>query len=255
MSTITPTADAANGRIVLVVTPTVTGSFYVFRRDTAGVGTVRQASEGLALTSGTPVTIYDYEPRQGDVTDYLLTNQDGAVQATGSLTIPAWGTWLKSPGRPWLNVLTRLNDDPDVTRPARREVLQVEGAADVLVLSAIRQTGTGSLVFAVQTAAEMTALLALTADGGVLMVDCSPTWGVSWRYVSAGATKVGRVFRQWGLDRAWRLFTLEDLHAQPAPAGPLQINPTATYDALPVKFATYAAIPATVATYDALAVK
>lgn len=254
MSTIAAAGDSANGRIRLTVTPTATGTVYVFRRDAAGVGNVRATTEGLAVTSGTPVIVDDYEPRQGASTDYLLTDQDGVLQASTTLTAPTWGTWLKSPGRPWLNVLTALNDDGTKAIPVNRQAVQVEGADYLTVLSGRRPGGTGTITLAVRTAAELAALTDLITDGGTLMLDCNPDWNVPWRYVNVGGVNVRRVYQELGLDKTWRLVELTDCLAAAMPLGPLEVNPTATYAGLPIKFVSYASMAAVSATYNALAV-
>lgn len=255
MSTITATANASLGRMALLITPTVTGSMYVFRRDSIGVGVVRQTTEGLAVTSGVPVTIYDYEPRQGLSTDYLLTNQDGASQATTTVTIPKWGTWLKSPGRPWLNVLTALNGVGDVERELPREVVWIEGAENATVISERRHSAGGTVTLAVRTSTELASLLELVSDGGTLMLDTAPEWTIPYRYINVGNVVERRLWdADTGLDKTQRLLVLQGVLAANMPLGPLETNTNASYDALPVKFPSYAYIAATVASYNALAV-
>ncbi len=254
MSSIAAVSVAAAGKITLTITPTATQSVYVFRRDSIGVGTVRAASDGIAVTSGTPVAIDDFEPRQGDSTDYLLTDADGVLLGSTNLIVPTWGSWFKSPGKPWLNVLSALRDESPEKLPAVREIVRIEGAERAVVLSAPRQGSEGAITLSVRTETELQDVRELLADGGPLLIDVAPSFGVPYRYVSVGDVSIDREWHELGLDKRWRGVKLDQLVEIDSPLGPLDVSATATYDALPTKFPTYAAMAAIVPTYNALAV-
>lgn len=250
---ITATPDPTNGRVALLIHPTSTGTVYVYRRDPGFVATVRQAIEGVPVVAGVDVTLYDYEPPQGISTDYLLSNAAGSILATTNLTVPQWGTWLKSPLRPWLNVMCALGKVGDVTRGASREVVWIEGAANATVLSEVRRGPGGQLTLSVRTPAQLAALTELLNSGDTLMLDATPDWALPYRYINVGDTVEARLWDELGLDKPFRTLVLQGvLNANP-PMGPLALTAVGTYADIPTTFATYAAIPLTVGSYADLA--
>lgn len=250
---ITATAAPDTATIRLDVTPSSTGTVYVLRRDSLGVAVVRGAYDGLAVTAGVLRSFDDFEARQGDSTDYLLTDDAGVLIASTNLVIPSWGTWLKSPAKPWLNVRTALRDDDSEKLPANRELVRIEGAPRAVVLSGVRLGSEGTVTLSVRTEDELRSVRAVLADGGPVLLDLNPSWGISYRYVSVGDVTIDRDWHELGMDKLWRAVKLDGLVDLEAPLGPLDLTAGATYDQLPVKFPTYTAIPALVPTYNELA--
>lgn len=257
--TIAVAADPTNARIIITVTGGQVGeALYVLRRDTSGVGIVRDTSLGtLVWPESSVLEVYDYEPRQGDLTDYLLTDADGTVGATAAITIPAWGTWLKSPGRPFLNVRCYLEQELPITRPARRTVVAVEGSQTVVVLSEQRAGMQGGLRLTALTADTVTAMGVLLDSGLTLMLDTDPTWRSPWRYISVGDVTIERAYGDGvlSLQTAARVFNLADVLAVEAPIGVTAVASGRTYDTLPTLWGSYAALAATVEHYDDLVVE
>lgn len=200
---------------------------------------------------------HDYEARQGESTDYLLADGDGNLLAAVTVTIPLWGTWLKSPGRPSRNVRCFFGSEEEVRRRARREAYDVEGSAQVTITAGVRARPEGQLTLVTREAETARAMNLLLDDGATLMLDTPPSWGVSFRYLSVGDVAIVRPLTAadgfQGLTGEARLFQLADVVAEAVPAGVTAQDPGRTYATVASLFATYAAIAATVPTYDALA--
>lgn len=200
---------------------------------------------------------YDYEARQGESTDYLLADEDGNLLAAVTLTIPLWGTWLKSPGRPSRNVRCFFGSEEEVRRRARREAYDVEGSSQVVITAGVRARPEGQLTLVTREAETARAMNLLLDDGATLMLDTPPAWGVSFRYLSVGDVSIVRPLTAadgfQGLTGEARLFQLADVVAEAVPSGVTAQDPGRTYATVASLFATYAAIAATVATYDDLA--
>lgn len=221
------------------------------------VGGWEEATEASAQAGTGVVVLYDYEARQGELTDYLLTDDDGAMTALASLVIPAWGTWLKSPGRPFLNTRVYLENEAPVRRAARRTVVPIEGASAPVVLSEPRAGRQGAVTLATLTSDQAAAVDDLLSSGLTLLLDTAPSWNSPWRYVSVGDVEVERAYGggTLALDREARVFTLGDLVAVEAPIGVTAVAAGRTYDTLRTLFANYAALAATTATYADLVVE
>lgn len=236
-----------------------------FDGDTPPSGALRASSwEGAANASSSVwgsyavAPIYDYEATQGTVVEYLLTDPDGNVQATVNVTLPLWGTWLKSPGRPYRNVRCYFGSMPRVDAPLPREVYDVDGAGQVVVYSSLRSADRApSLRLVTQTLEQLEGMRLLLSDGATLMLDTPPSWNIGMRYLSAG--DVGRerplaTSEGFGnLEATARMWELADVVTVESPQGVTTTDPGRTYASLPVLFATYTAIPATTATYEELA--
>lgn len=258
MATLTATANAASASVTVNGGSLTVGQLvYIFRRDSAGVQLVRDAAEGLVAGSGGTVSAVDYEARQGENTDYLLTDGDGSLLEFTSVAVPAWGTWLKAPALPALNVRVWLTRVSDVSRPAAREVVRIEGSDLDVVLSQPRGSRRGSLIVSTLDEDAASAVRAILAGGQTVMVDTAAAHGVSWRYVSVGdltETRPMAVDGELGLQFAHRSWVLSDLIEVGPPIGPTMIQPGWTYETIPTLFGAYAALPAEFADYTALAV-
>lgn len=254
-------AVPANVWTKLSVTVTATGAYdnvQLFATLPSGqtaipVGGTYDATEPAVQTSGS-VTVTDHEARQGEGTDYLLADGDGVQLASVRIDLPKWGTWVKSPGRPFLNTRVHFERELPVQRGARREVVQVEGSRQAVVLSQPRATETGDLQLVTLTAAQDAAITRLLEDGGTVMLDSDPLWRVPYRYMNVGDVTTGRAyFDSLGLALDARTHQLAGIVSVEAPIGVTALDPGRTYDVLPTLFGSYAAMAATVPTYEALA--
>lgn len=255
--TIAVTAAPATASMVIAVEGgTPGGVLYVFRRDSDGVGVVRDTSAATVVwpASG-PLVIVDHEARQGEQTDYILATVEGVMLASERVIIPKWGTWLKSPARPHLNVRCYLEGEGAIARPARRQVMHIEGGQAV-VLHEPRATPVADEVRLITLDGPVSdALVRLLQAGDTLMLDADPVWRLSFRYISVGDYTVSRPYyaEGLGLDGPARMHTLSEVYAVEPPIGVTVTDPTLTYDALPTLFVSYAAMATVVPTYEALA--
>lgn len=201
----------------------------------------------------TPVSVYDYEARQGAQTDYIAADANGVQLATVRVTIPRWGTWLKSPGRPTRNTRVYLENEGAVTRTAQRLVVQRQSGGLPVVLSQPRAARQGEVRLLALEGEQDAAVSLLLSDGATVLLDTAPEWSVPWRYVSVGDTTTARPHEgTLMLDRPARLHVLADLIEQPAPLGLTVQDPQRTYDALPGLFGSYVAMAAVTPSYEAL---
>lgn len=252
--TITVTSDSDLARIVIDVTGGVEGDpLYVLRRDRNGTTLVRQTSAGTVLwVAGTPTTapsVYDYEARQGLETDYILTDVDGAPLVSVRVAIPEWGAWIKSPGKPHMNVRVGWKGDRDYTRAARRWRGDVRGARYPVVLNDVRSAPVGQVRLQTRDQETARALTSLLADGDVLMIDVPDSYGTPVRYVSVGDVTGSRLSEDaWGDIRVWTL----DVDEVAAPVG-LPAGQGFTYEGLAALADSYIGLAAIFATYDDMA--
>lgn len=239
----------------------VTGSkpntlLYIIRRDSQGSVLIRETSTGIAIYdgSGNIVGLRDYEARQGLATDYILTDENGKLVATQRVTIPSWGTWLKHPGKPFLNTKCLWNEDSEYTRAPRRVLLQPRGAKYPAAFYDTRSAPTAEIKLATTSDEDARMLTSILADGGVLMIDVSPSFGIPVRYVSIGEVKGSRMgsLTKRGLTVPVRVWSLQ-IDEVAAPVG-LPAGQAFTYYGLANLYGSYIAIAATVPTYGDLAV-
>lgn len=256
--TLTAVADPATASVKLTALGGVAGTpLYVLRRGGAsGTGMVRETSEGTVVwpTAGTPLLLTDYEATQGASTMYILTDADGAPVASVTVQVPLWGTWLKSPGRPFRNTRVHYQTDTAIKLSARRLVIDVEGSPQRVVFAQNRANPTGTVTLVTRTKAQAAALRLLVSDGLTLLLDTPPSWDVPFRYISVGDVSPARAFDFDGLGlestaRAWQLSDVVEVEPpQGVPVG----DPGRTYADLPALFSSYVAIPATTDTYEKL---
>lgn len=254
---ITATADVPGAFVLASASGGTAGAtHYLFRVDSAGVKLVRDAANGLVWPSTGNLEVLDHEARQGEQTDYILTDVDGAPLADVRVVVPSWGTWLKSPGMPHLNVRVLLGAVHEPDHAATRAVLRIEGSDRAVVLSGVRSLPAGSVTVITRDVATRSAVLNLLGPGDPIMIDTDPEFGVPYRYVSVGDVIESRplaVDNRLGLRTPEREFTLAELVEVDAPIGPTAVTPGWTYESIPALVDAYVALPATFASYDALA--
>lgn len=245
------------GRVAVTVEGGPEGvPLFVLRRQGGTTEVVRETSEsGVLWPAAGPVTVHDYEATQSTELDYMVSDEDGRVVASTRITTPLWGTWLKSPGRPYRNLRVFYGTDEPMGYPARRVVIDVQDSAQRIVF-AQRRAGVQSTVRLItRTEQDAADLLALVSDGTTLMLDTPPTWGVPLRYISVGDVSAARAFEQDGLslERGERLWELSDIVSVESPQGAPIADPYRTYAELPTLFDTYLTLSAITPTYEMLA--
>jgi hypothetical protein len=255
--TLTVTADPALARLAIDLRGGPAGDpVYVLRRDKNGTTIVRPFSAGTLLwQSGTPTTVptvFEYEARQGLETDFIVTDLDGSPVVSLRFVVPTWGTWLKHPGKPFLNLMCIWHEDSDYLRSVERTVLRIRGAKHPLTLSDRRTSPAGQIKLKTTTSADARSFSALVGDGQVLMVDVPDDFGVPVRYVSVGSVSGERVSVGALIDEQARIWTLDVVEVA-APIG-LPAGQGFTYEGLSALADSYIGLAAIFASYEDLAV-
>lgn len=255
--TLTVAAEDALGRLRITVTGGVAGQpLYVLRRDSAGTALVRPTSAGTLLwLAGTPTTVpvfYENEARQGLPTDFVATDLNGTPVVSVRVTVPTWGTWLKSPGKPHLNMRVVWHNDSEYDRPLPRTLLQPRGAKYPVALTDRRTAPSGVIVLQTETDVAARSLIALADDGQTLMIDTPESYGVPIRYVSVGNLSGARMAGAVRIDMENRIWTLE-VDEVAVPVG-LPAGQGFTYTGLAATADSYVGLAATYLTYSDMSV-
>lgn len=221
--------------------------------DYSGWNGAANASASYYNFSSLAVTIFDYEARQGITTTYLLADDAGTQigENTVTLVVPAWGTWVKDPFRPWMNTRVYWNSDGDFEHSAERTLLLPRGSRYPVALYGRRLAPSSTVVLLTETKDQRDRLLSLLDTTGVVQLDVDSRFGVPMKYVSVGDFKVSRTgSNDRNLTHDSRFFTLPvDEVARPTGAPK---NQAITYDSLLGVFSSYLEIPSAVKTYDEL---
>lgn len=136
-------------------------------------GTEHEVRGGDPATMCTAWARWDYEcPLDQDVT-YKATSDErpGSVTTTGSVTITSNGRhWLKSVARPHLNMQVTIRQRPVKQQSARRGRVDPPLRPDPIFVYQVRAKDKGAAaLYAVDQATE-TAIRAMLADGGPLLL-------------------------------------------------------------------------------------
>lgn len=218
----------------------------------SGWNGVAHASTSYFNTAALPITVYDYEARQGLETSYALTSDAGIIGEFLTINIPNWGSWLKDPFRPFMNVKILWNSDSVYTRKSDRVLLKPKGARFPVPQWDQREAPEGTVRVATETNEQSRNLVALLDGTGVIMVDVPEEYGVPVRYVSVGdyaGMRVGAEDR----DLTWeaRYFDLS-VNEIATPVGE-PVGQEISYESVGNFFGSYLALAASAETYDELA--
>jgi len=159
-----------------------------------GVLTEESASTGAyfdGATTDTSTLFYDWAGVANASTSYEhLTGTTTADDLTAAATLAVTDVWLIHPGVPDLSMrLAKVKSLGDRTRWVNWGVFQPFGRpTPVVVTDGRRKAVTAQLVIRTRTLDELDALVALTTDAAVLLlnVPASLGWGVTNEYISLG---------------------------------------------------------------------
>lgn len=200
-----------------------------------------------------PITLSDYEARQGLETDYILTDENGIVSDSLRITIPNWGTWLKDPFRPFMNVKVLWNSDSAYTRQVPQVTLKARGAKFPVVQSDRRMAPNGNIRVLTEDEEAARKLIALLDTTATVMIDVDLAFGVPVRYVAIGDITGQRTTSEADRNLTWaeRYWDLP-IQEVAVPLG-APIAQSLTYDSISANFGSYIALPASIASYNDLA--
>jgi peptidoglycan hydrolase-like protein with peptidoglycan-binding domain len=192
-TSITATAQAQYGRVLLQITLTTAMSATVSRVHPDGtVWPLRDANPtDIRSTTGVGAIVWDHEAPLDVPVTYRVTS--GATTFTSTaVTVPSDRgnvgsmVWLTHPTKPSLSVLWCCEDIAERTSPGRNGVLQILGRADPIAITDSRVSPAGTMTGYTFTRAEATKLRALLADGGTLCVRAPAAWDTPWFYCAIG---------------------------------------------------------------------
>lgn len=200
------------------------------------------------------IVVYDYEARQGLSTDYIMTTETGDIGASVNLVIPRWGTWLKDPFRPFVNVKVMWHSDDEWSRKARRVLLQAKNSRFPVAQWDSRIAPNGTVKITAENADVSAAIDSLLQTAGVVMIDVDERFNVPVRYVSVGDVSTARPTSDSGLNLKWdaRIWTLEVDEVE-YPIG-VPVTQSLSYSQIPQNFSSYIDLVTRVASYDDLAI-
>jgi hypothetical protein len=143
--------------------------------------------------------IFYYQVHSADRPGETITSPTYRMDSAGK-------TWLKHPGRPFLNMPVEVAAPPDLARPVAQGVFEVLGRARPIAVTMRRGSERGDLVLNTRTDAGRSALLGLVEDGSPLFLSTPAGYGIGSVYVAVGEvterrlTGLGRTQnRQWQL--------------------------------------------------------
>jgi len=170
------------------------GSVLITRTDPDGRTRVVRLADPASIT-GTAWVGYDYEAPFGASVMYSAVAQymnPGFFMDTlaDTVTLAVADVWLIHPGIPALSMmLPKVKSLGDRSRPVSRGIFAPYGRAEpIVVTDGKRKAVQATLVIRTRTLDELGALVALTADAAVLLLNVPESlgWGVSYEYISLG---------------------------------------------------------------------
>lgn len=194
---------------------------------------------GVALTTGTPITVDDYEFPVGAPVTYRATyrNGVGAVLAQRSQTItPVLDrVWLKFIARPFLNRAVTVVDFGDVSRPARGAAHEIIGRSFPVGTTMVRSSRRYELQVMTESLDEADAFDTILAAGEPVFVHV-PAGSLMPRsmYAIIGDTTQSRPGRR----SMRRVFSLP--LTEVAPPAPEVVGSTITWQTIINTYATWA---------------
>lgn len=215
-------------------------------RTTDGVTytTVRGASE-VGVTTGCELETFvdDYEFPVGELITYRVRvfDEDGAVlfTTTCQITVTLDQVWLKSIGRPFLNIPVDcvLNPSP-IVRRARNGIFPIVGRSFPVAVTDLRGSREVLLRVVTRTTEEREDLDLLLASGDPIYVQTPLAYPLPTMYAVIGDTAEARPVRNRLCDNDWRLWDLP--LTEVAAPGPDVVGSTSTWQTVVNTYATWA---------------
>ncbi|MGZ0147135.1 hypothetical protein ACXJJ3_08695 [Kribbella sp. WER1] len=131
----------------------------------------------------------DYEAPLDSPFYYQATSTDrpGVTITSPTYTMDSGGkTWLKHPGRPFLNTVVEVASGPDLTRPVAQGVFEVLGRSRPIAVTMMRGSERGEIVLNTHTDADRVAIIGLLEDGEPLFLSTPAGYGMGSVYVAVG---------------------------------------------------------------------
>ncbi|MGI5144788.1 hypothetical protein ACQEVC_45475 [Plantactinospora sp. CA-294935] len=204
-----------------------------------------------ATLSGGLWTGYDYESWLNGEAVYTAITAGGSVTST-PVTLTADRPWLRHPGVPSLSIpIEPVGPLADRVRPVNQAVLQPLGRREpIVVTDARRKSIRSTLRLRTETADEAAALVGITDDASILLLDADADWGlgITHAYLALGDLEETSFRDDYG-PHPWRTWSAPYVVVG-RPAGGLQSE--RTYADVLAEHATYADVLAAYDTYSDL---
>lgn len=256
---LTPAANALKGRVSLVgslfqvklwdrdngTPPPAAWTLSATDTSVTGTGAVRLESFVSSSNSNAKPIIIRFD-------NLNITDLTPLTVTSGSVTSPSGGqVWLTHPGQPsYAGIASIRPDGLTELRPARRGVFSPIGASLPVVVSDIRSGSAGTVIVQTNSAADVTRLRNMLADGSPLLLRQPASWGGDSWFLSIGDVDINR-FTQIATDN-WRRWTLPYLRVD-RPTGGSAGAVGQTWSDVKATYATWTALAATGKTWTALA--
>jgi hypothetical protein len=247
--TATPEPGAVPPRVALSVVWTGGTEVTVTRMDPDGRTRAVRLAEPAPIIGDVWVG-YDYEPWFDQPVMYTATAGSTAANSA-EITLVVNQTWLRHPGIPSLSMVVDVQGDGEPVRRVNRAVLEPLGRrTPIVVTDGRRKAKTSTITFRTYSQAEVDALLAITDDVSVLLLNVPPAWGwgIVHQYMALGDLTETRTAptAAWLPGRLWTApYAVVD-----RPAGGLQSQ--RTYADVLTEAATYQDLRTTYDTYSDL---
>jgi hypothetical protein len=251
MTSVTVTPDPGNvpPRYLIQVTGAAGSTATVYRRTGAGDPVPVRTANPAELIGG-DWTGYDYEASYGQAVFYDVVESDGTTTTTTAAALREWGVqtpWLIHPGIPSLSRPLKGVTVGDETQDSTQAAHVVLERRDPVVLSdGVRHLPTFQLTVKTFTTADENDLMALLADGGVLLLQVLFPFTTLFEYwwVSIGTIVKARQTMDFG--EPYKLWTLPCTASAP-PTGSQQSE--RVWSDLLVDFDTWADVKVAYATW------
>jgi hypothetical protein len=209
--TLTATLDASNARVSVALnwpSSPVPETATIERVNADGSVTGVRGAELVTLVAGAWVGD-DYEAPLDESFYYVATSTDrpGESLTSETYTMSSDGlTWLKHPGKPFLNMVITISQPPNWVRPVSQGIFDVLGRSTPVAVTMRRSAARGELTVATADEAQRLGLLSLLDDGSPLYLQTPAGYGVGNIYISVGELTEERVTRVGQTqERRWTL--------------------------------------------------
>jgi hypothetical protein len=227
MPSITAAVRADAGVILHIAYPGVT-QVKVYRKQFGEWEVFVREGNTVKLDGAGNATAYDFEAELDVAAKWLArpwVPSGGADVETPYLIVPSYDqSWLKDPAFPTRNMpIPIMSGVGPAMRSPNAGTFQIVNRADPVVISTVRSTEQGTLLFHTETLAQRTRLLSLVNSGRVLLFQSPNGYGFTDMYISVGDVQEERVtglgfvqMRRWTL--AYTVVTMTPGVVQQDPA-------------------------------------
>lgn len=212
-------------------------------------GTTSQVRGGDPATMCTAWARWDYECPLDQQVTYRATSTEraGSIATSDPVTVSSSGRhWLKSVSQPSLNLAVRVKDRGARTAPARAGKVEPPLRPDPIYVYQVRASDKGSIALYAADQATETAIRAMLADGGPLILQYPAAAGGESLYLMVDTVGYNPVTRI-SVDLQREISLPFDVIGRPD--GAALGDPDSSYDAVSDTYLTYGQVAAAAGSY------